>query len=63
MNVLVTCKEDLIENEVRIYRTAFSPLQVNGGFVRLAGNEDSHKNLDKFDFGLDRTINFGVTRP
>ena len=32
------------------------------GFVKLAGNEDNHKFLDKFDFGLDR-IHFRVTRP
>ena len=31
------------------------------GFVKLAGNEDSHKILDEFDFGLDRTIQVGVT--
>ena len=32
-------------------------------FVKLAGNECSHKISDEFDFGPDRTIHFGVTRP
>ena len=32
-------------------------------FIKLAGNEDSIKVLDKYDFGPDRTIHFGVTRP
>ena len=32
-------------------------------FVRLVGNEDNHKILDKFDFGADRTIHMIVTCP
>ena len=32
-------------------------------FIRLTGNEDSHKILDKFDFGADRTIHLRVTCP
>ena len=31
------------------------------GFVKLAGNKDSHKILDEFDFRQDQTIHFGVT--
>ena len=30
-------------------------------FTRLAGKEDSHKILDEFDFGTDRTIHMLVT--
>ena len=30
-------------------------------FIRLAGNEDSHKILDKFDFGSDQSIHLRVT--
>ena len=29
-------------------------------FVKLAGNEDSHKILDALDFWPDQTIRFGV---
>ena len=32
-------------------------------FVKLAGNEDRHKSSDKFEFGPDRIIHFGVIRP
>ena len=32
-------------------------------FVKLAGNEDIYNISDKYDFGPDRTIHFGVTRP
>ena len=32
-------------------------------FIRLAGNEDSHKILDVFDFGADRIIHMRVTCP
>ena len=32
-------------------------------FFKLAGKEDSYKILDKFDFGPDQTIFFGVTCP
>ena len=31
-------------------------------FVKLAGNEDTHKISDEFDFGPDRTIHLGVNR-
>ena len=27
----------------------------------VAGNQDRHKSLDEFDFGLDQTTHFGVT--
>ena len=32
------------------------------GFIKLAVNEDSHKVLDEFIFGLDQTIHFGHCR-
>ena len=32
-------------------------------FVKLAGNQDSHKISDEFEFGLDRISHFGVTCP
>ena len=32
-------------------------------FVKLAGNEDSHKSSNKFEFGSDRLIHFGVICP
>ena len=32
-------------------------------FVKLAGNEDRHKSSNKFDFGSDRIIHFGVIFP
>ena len=32
-------------------------------FVRLADNEDSHKILEAFYFGADRTIHMGLTCP
>ena len=32
-------------------------------FINLAGNQDSHKILDEFEFWPDRTIHFGVTCP
>ena len=32
-------------------------------FIRLIDNEDSHKILDKFDFGADRTKHLRVTCP
>ena len=32
-------------------------------FIRLAGNKDSHKSSDEFDFGEDRTIYVRVSCP
>ena len=32
-------------------------------FVKLAGNEDRHKSSNKFEFGSDRIIHFGVICP
>ena len=32
-------------------------------FVKLAGNQDSHKISDEFEFQLDRISHFGVTCP
>ena len=32
-------------------------------FVKLAGNQDSHKVSDEFEFQLDPVSNFGVTCP
>ena len=32
-------------------------------FIKLAGNKDSHKSLNEFEFGPDRIIHFGVIRP
>ena len=32
-------------------------------FVKLAGNEDRHKSSNKFEFGSDRIIRFGVICP
>ena len=32
-------------------------------FVKLAGNEDRHKSSNKFEFGSDRIIYFGVICP
>ena len=32
-------------------------------FIKLAGNQDSHKISDKFEFQLDRISHFGVTCP
>ena len=32
-------------------------------FVKLAGNQDSHKISDEFEFRLDRISHFGVTCP
>ena len=32
-------------------------------FVKLAGNEDRHKGSNKFEFGSDRIIHFGVICP
>ena len=31
--------------------------------IKVAGNQDRHKNLDEFDFGPDQTTHFGVTCP
>ena len=31
--------------------------------VKVAGNQDRHKSLVKFDFGLNQTYRFGVTCP
>ena len=31
--------------------------------IKLAGNEDSHKISDKFDFGPISTIDMNVTHP
>ena len=31
--------------------------------VKVAGNQDRHKSLVKFDFGLNQTYHFGVTCP
>ena len=31
--------------------------------IKVAGNQDRHKSLDEFDFGLDQTTHFGVTCP
>ena len=31
--------------------------------VKIAGNQDRHKSLVKFDFGLNQTYHFGVTCP
>ena len=28
--------------------------------IKVAGNQDRHKSLDEFDFGLDQTTHFGV---
>ena len=32
-------------------------------FINLAGNQDSHKILNEFEFQPDRTIHLGVTCP
>ena len=32
-------------------------------FIKLAGNQDSHKISDEFEFWLDRISHFGVTCP
>ena len=32
-------------------------------FVKLAGNQESHKISDEFEFRLDRISHFGVTCP
>ena len=31
--------------------------------IKVAGNQDRHKSLNEFDFGLDQTTHFGVTCP
>ena len=31
--------------------------------IKVAGNQDRHKSLDKFDFGPDQTTHFGFTCP
>ena len=31
--------------------------------IKVAGDQDRHKSLDKFDFGPDQTSHFGVTCP
>ena len=31
--------------------------------IKAAGNQDRHKSMDEFDFGLDQTSHFGVTCP
>ena len=31
--------------------------------IKVAGNQDRHKSLDKFDFGPDQNTYFGVTCP
>ena len=31
--------------------------------IKVACNQDKHKSLDKFDFGLDQITRFGVTCP
>ena len=31
--------------------------------IKVAGNQERHKSLDEFDFGLDQATNFGVTCP
>ena len=31
--------------------------------IKVAGNQDRHKSSDEFDFGPDKTTNFGVTFP
>ena len=32
-------------------------------FVKFAGNQDRHKSLNKFEFGSDRIIHFGIICP
>ena len=32
-------------------------------FIRLPGNEDSHKILEELDFGADQTFHYRVTCP
>ena len=48
------------ENVVRRIATSFL---IGSSSIKLAGNEDSHKISDEFDFGTDWTIHFGVTHP
>ena len=31
--------------------------------IKVAGNQDSHKSSDEFDFGPDQTTHFGITCP
>ena len=31
--------------------------------IKVAGNQDRHKSLDEFDFGLDQTTHLGVMPP
>ena len=31
--------------------------------IKIAGNQDTHKSSDEFDFGPDQTTHFGVTCP
>ena len=31
--------------------------------IKVAGNQDRHKSSVVFDFGLNQTTHFGVTRP
>ena len=40
-----------------------SDLIFDRGFMKLAGNKDSHKILIEFYLGLDQTIHFRVTCP
>ena len=47
------------ENGVSI----FSPVTMNSDFIKLTGNEDRHKIVDRFEFWSYLTSHFGVTCP
>ena len=40
-----------------------SSIIFNWIIIKVAGNQDRHKSLNEFDFGLDQTTHFGVNCP
>ena len=46
------------KNDVQLFSVTFENI-----FVKLAGNEDRHKRSNKFEFGPERIIIFGVICP
>ena len=57
------CLKNFIDLEWKkscLHATSFIFVQI---IIKVAGNQDRHKSLDKFDFGPDQTTHFGVTCP
>ena len=56
---VVACPWAVEKNDV----SSFSQSPLIGSFVRFAGYEDKHKSSNKFEFGQDWIIHFGVIHP